>query len=178
MLPTYNERQIELLGKALQDNLIEKDAQCAALLDLAGSIIVMKDNGRVDYDIESIAVLAASNFSAVTAIAERIGESQFSLLYHKGKKGNIHLNEVMRGFLLLTIFGREISVGNLRLMVEDTVKKIRKINHHFMMRPKTSATVSKTRAAAATGGPHRAKGSTLRRLFNRFREKLRPHSKT
>ena len=175
MLPTYNERQIELLGKALQENLIEKDAQCAALLDLAGTIIVMKDNGRVDYDIESIAVLAASNFSAVTAIAERIGESQFSLLYHKGKKGNIHLNEVMRGFLLLTIFGKEISVGNLRLMVEDTVKKVRKINQHFMVRRRKSGSASRIRTTAPQAAPEKSKEFLLRRLMNRVRKKLRPN---
>ena len=174
MLPTYNERQIELLGRALQENLIEKDAQCAALLDLAGSIIVMKDNGRVDYDIESIAVLAASNFSAVTAIAERIGESQFSLLYHKGKKGNIHLNEVMRGFLLLTIFGREISVGNLRLMVEDTVKKVRKINRHFMRKTDPTPSTSKVSTAAPKLKRRKPKEFILRRLIKKVRKKLRP----
>lgn len=175
MLPTYNEKQIKLLGKALQENLIEKDAQCAALLDLAGSIIVMKDNGRIDYDLESIAVLAASNFSAVTAIAERIGESQFSLLFHKGKKGNIHLYEVMRGFLLLTIFGREISVGNLRLMVEDTVKKVRKINQHFMVKQNNSASTFKNKPTVPRVSNQKSKDFLLRRLMNRVRRKFRPN---
>jgi predicted regulator of Ras-like GTPase activity (Roadblock/LC7/MglB family) len=168
LLPTYSEKQIELLGRALQNHLIAKDAQCAALLDLAGSIIVKRDNGRVAYDLESIAVLAASNFSAVKAIAERIGESQFSLMYHKGKKGNVHLNEVMRGFLLVTIFGKEISVGNLRLMVDDTVKQIRKINYYFAQKKRSSRAIPSSPAVL----PVQPKRPIVGRLLGRFRKKV------
>ena len=167
MLPTYSERQIELLGRALQNHLIAKDAQCAALLDLAGSIIVKRDNGRVTYDLESIAVLAASNFSAVKAIAERVGESQFSLMYHKGKKGNVHLNEVMHGFLLVTIFGKEISVGSLRLMVDDAVKQIRRINHHFELKKRAS----QARRPVPRSLPQRPNRPILGRLMQRFRRR-------
>ena len=173
MLPTYSEQQIKYLGRALQDHLITKDAQFAALLDLAGSIIVKRDNGRVDYDFESIAVLAASNFSAVKAIAQRIGETQFSLLFHKGKKGNIHLNEVMRGYLLITIFGKEISVGNLRLMVEDTAKQVRKINRHFIANEKNRPS-EPALSKIATSAPIKKKEFVLRRLMRRLRRKFLP----
>ncbi len=170
LLPMYSEKQIDLLGEALQENLILKEAQCAALIDTAGSIIVMKDNGAVNYDIESIAVLAASNFSAVKAMAERIGETQFSLLYHKGKKGNIHLNEAMQGFLLLTIFGKGISVGSLRLMVEDTVRQIRRINRHFEIKKRAASAAARGRSEAANKGSHKSKENYLKRLMGIFRK--------
>ena len=168
MLPTYSEQQIQLLGKALQQNLIVKEAQCAALLDTAGSIIVMKDNGAVDYDIESIAVLAASNFSAVKAMAERIGENHFSLLFHKGKKGNIHLNEAMQGFLLLTIFGKGVSVGSLRLMVEDTVKQVRRINRHFEIKKKIASANVRPKSAGRVS--HNSKETYLKKVIGIFRK--------
>jgi predicted regulator of Ras-like GTPase activity (Roadblock/LC7/MglB family) len=177
LLPTYSEKQIKYLGRALQDHLITKDAQFAALLDLSGSIIVKRDNGRVDYDFESIAVLAASNFSAVKAIAQRIGETQFSLLFHKGKKGNIHLNEVMRGYLLITIFGKEVSVGNLRLMVEDTVKQVRRINQHFIANAKNRPSESTLPQIPTSTSPARLKKKrefVLRRLMRRLRRKFLP----
>jgi predicted regulator of Ras-like GTPase activity (Roadblock/LC7/MglB family) len=166
VLPTYSEKQIKYLGRALQNHLITKDAQFAALLDLSGSIIVKRDNGKVDYDFESIAVLAASNFSAVKAIAERIGEAQFTLLFHKGKHGNIHLNEVMSGYLLITIFGKEVSVGNLRLMIEDTVKQIRRINRHFIVNEKSNST--KYISQTSTERPKKKKF-----MFGRLMERLR-----
>ena len=169
MLPIYSEKQIKYLGRALQNHLITKDAQVAALLDLSGSIIVKRDNGKVDYDFESIAVLAASNFSAVKALAERIGEEQFSLLFHKGKHGNIHLNEVMRGYLLITIFGKEVSVGNLRLMIEDTVKQIRRINRHFIVNEQNNS--SKSSSQTSTDMPEKKK-FIFRRLVDRWRKKL------
>ena len=127
----------------------------------------------MDYDFESIAVLAASNFSAVKAIAQRIGETQFSLLFHKGKKGNIHLNEVMRGYLLITIFGKEVSVGNLRLMVEDTVKQVRKINRHFIANEKNRLSES-TSHQIATSTLRKKKEFVLRRLVRRLRRKFLP----
>jgi predicted regulator of Ras-like GTPase activity (Roadblock/LC7/MglB family) len=170
LLPTYHEKQIELFGKALQEHLIEKNAQCAALLDLAGSVVVVRDNGKVHYDIESIAVLAASNFSAVKAIAERIGETQFSLMFHKGKKGNIHLNEVLNEFLLLTIFGREVSVGNLRLMVEDTVMKMQKIHRYFVMKSRDAASQSAA-AQLRVKAPAREEGVFFRRIMDRLRKR-------
>jgi predicted regulator of Ras-like GTPase activity (Roadblock/LC7/MglB family) len=173
LLPIYSEKQIKYLGRALQNHLITKDAQFAALLDLSGSIIVKRDNGKVNYDFESIAVLAASNFSAVKAIAERIGEAQFSLLFHKGKQGNIHLNEVMRGYLLITIFGKEVSVGNLRLMVEDTVKQIRRINRNFTINKQDNS--SKSTSQASTEIPKKKK-YIFRRLIDRLQKMLVPKS--
>lgn len=170
MLPSYHEKQIELFGKALQEHLIEKNAQCAALLDLAGSVVVMRDNGKVHYDIESIAVLAASNFSAVKAMAERIGETQFSLLFHKGKRGNIHLNEVLNEFLLLTIFGRDVSVGSLRLMVEETVSKMHKIHRYFVMKSKSASSQS-TAVASPARTPEREDGYFFRRIMDRLRRR-------
>jgi predicted regulator of Ras-like GTPase activity (Roadblock/LC7/MglB family) len=169
LLPIYSEKQIRYLGRALQNHLITKDAQFAALLDLSGSIIVKRDNGKVDYDFESIAVLAASNFSAVKAIAERIGEAQFTLLFHKGKHGNIHLNEVMRGYLLITIFGKEVSVGNLRLTIEDTVKQIRRINRHFVVNEKNNSTKSISQTSTEIS---KKRKFIFGRLIDRLRKKF------
>ena len=95
-------------------------------LFLDDTIIASMDNGKIDHDIYSLAALAAGNFGAVSAMAKIIGEGEFSLLFHKGKKENIHFNKIMSEFLLITIFGTDMSLGFLRLKVDEAVGKITK----------------------------------------------------
>lgn len=129
-----NEKQIELIAKVLQRSLIDVGVHCAALIDISGSVIVQKKREYLEHDIDTMAVLAAGNFCAVSAIAEKIGESDFSLLVHKGKRGNIYLNKVMTGFLLMTISGRETSVGILRMKVAEAISAIQDIESRFRVR--------------------------------------------
>ncbi|UCF93187.1 MAG: roadblock/LC7 domain-containing protein, partial [Desulfobacterales bacterium] len=90
-------------------------------------IVANLDNGEKKHDIYSLAALAAGNFGAVSAMAKIIGESEFSLLFHKGKKENIHFNKIAAEFLLITIFGNDISLGFLRLKVADSVEQLKQI---------------------------------------------------
>ncbi len=122
-----SDRQIYLVKKILEHNLIDVGVSCAALIDISGNIVVQRNKASLDGDIDSMAVLAAGNFSAVCAIAERIGEGDFSLLVHKGRKGNIYINKVMDDYLLMTISGKVPSVGVLRLKVNDTIAQIQNI---------------------------------------------------
>ncbi|MCD6185662.1 MAG: roadblock/LC7 domain-containing protein [Deltaproteobacteria bacterium] len=97
------------------------------LINMGGNVIVNLDNGQVDHDIYSLAALAAGNFGAVAAMAKIVGEEEFSLLFHKGKKENIHFSKVLMDFLLITLFGNDVSLGFLRLKVDESVKKISKL---------------------------------------------------
>jgi predicted regulator of Ras-like GTPase activity (Roadblock/LC7/MglB family) len=98
---------------------------------MAGNIIANHDNGESNHDIYSLAALAAGNFGAVTAMAKIIGEGEFSLLFHKGVKENIHFSKILTDYLLITIFGNDISLGFLRLKVTDAVEKTKKILGSF-----------------------------------------------
>jgi predicted regulator of Ras-like GTPase activity (Roadblock/LC7/MglB family) len=74
-----------------------------------------------------LAALAAGNFGAVSAMAKIIGEEEFSLLFHKGHKESIHFSKVLADFLLVTIFGKEVSLGFLRLKVSEAIERIKMI---------------------------------------------------
>lgn len=120
----FDEGQFEQIEKILQSELIELGVSCVLLIDLAGNIIVNLDNGESQHDIYSLAALAAGNFGAVSEMARLIGEADFSLLFHKGEKESIHFSKVNDDLLLLTIFGKEVSLGFLRLKVAEAVRKI------------------------------------------------------
>jgi len=75
-------------------------------------------------DATAFAALAAGNFAAVDAMAKLIGESEFSLLFHKGEKSSIHFSKANNETLLITMFNKNISLGLVRLKVAETIKKI------------------------------------------------------
>ena len=119
--------QLDGIEKVLQQDLIELGVNCVFLIDMAGNVIANLDDGQVKPDIYSLAALAAGNFGAVSEMAKIIGEDEFSLLFHKGETESIHFSKVMTEFLLVTIFGKEISLGFLRLKVAEAIGKIKKL---------------------------------------------------
>lgn len=124
---TLGQEQLDGMEEVLQQDLIDVGVRCVFLIDMAGNIIANRDNGESQHDVYSLAALAAGNFGAVSAMAKIIGEGEFSLLFHKGKKENIHFNKIATEFLMITIFSNDISLGFLRLKVNESVEKIKNI---------------------------------------------------
>lgn len=122
---TLGQEQLDGMEEVLQQDLIDVGVRCVFLIDMAGNIIANRDNGESQHDVYSLAALAAGNFGAVSAMAKIIGEGEFSLLFHKGKKENIHFNKIATEFLMISIFSNDISLGFLRLKVNEAVEKIK-----------------------------------------------------
>ncbi len=124
---SLGQEELDAIEEVLQEDLLDLGVNCVFLIDMAGNVIANLDNGQMEHDIYSLAALAAGNFGAVSEMAKIIGEDEFSLLFHKGEKESIHFSKVMADFLLVTIFGKETSLGFLRLKVAEAVGKIKKI---------------------------------------------------
>lgn len=122
-----DKKQFESVEGILSEELIELGVRCVLLIDLAGNIIVNLDDGDLEHDIYSLAALAAGNFGAVSAMAKIVGEEDFSLLFHKGESESIHFSKIDDELLLVTIFGKDVSLGFLRLKVTEATKKIKEI---------------------------------------------------
>jgi len=56
-----------------------------------------------------------------------VGESEFSLLFHKGEKSSIHFSKANEDTLLITMFNKDISLGLVRLKVSEVLKQINQI---------------------------------------------------
>ncbi len=119
--------QLTKIEEVLQEDLMGMGVHCVIFIDMAGNIVVNLDDGNIKHDVYSLAALAAGNFGAVSAMAQMIGEEDFSLLFHKGEKESIHFSKVLNDFLLIIIFGHDISLGLLRLKVTESIEKIEKI---------------------------------------------------
>jgi predicted regulator of Ras-like GTPase activity (Roadblock/LC7/MglB family) len=119
-----SQEQLEQIEEILTQKLIKLGVDCALIIDMAGNIITVKDNGKNKYDIYSFAALAAGNFATVDAMAKLVGEAEFSLLFHKGQKANIYFNKIDDDLLLISTFGKNVSLGFLRLNVAEATGQI------------------------------------------------------
>ena len=119
--------QLERIDDILAEKLINIGVDCVIIIDMAGNIITAKDNGASKYDVYSFAALAAGNFATVDAMAKLVGEQEFSLLFHKGTDCNIHFSKIDDEMLLISMFGKDISLGFLRLNVVETIEQIKKL---------------------------------------------------
>jgi predicted regulator of Ras-like GTPase activity (Roadblock/LC7/MglB family) len=98
----------------LDEDLLRAGADCVLLVDRSGNLIVNRGD-PANLDVVALAALSAANFGATAEIAKLIGEDDFALLFHKGRNENIHFTKVGRGFILITLFGKDVSLGVIRL---------------------------------------------------------------
>ncbi|SDT95588.1 roadblock/LC7 domain-containing protein [Desulfobacula phenolica] len=123
----FNQTQLYAIDNVIHTNLIESGLDHVIFMDMAGNTIAKHDNGKSHLDSTAFAALAAGNFAAVDAMAKLVGESEFSLLFHRGEKSSIHFSKVNDETILITMFNKDISLGLVRLKVTETIKKINTI---------------------------------------------------
>ena len=115
--------ELQKISDCIEKNLLKAaNASGVLLIDMGGNVIV--DVGFENIDVTSLAALSAANFAAMSEIAKLVGETEFSLLFHKGKQENIYFTKMGRSFILVTLFGNDISLGLMRLKVSDVKRGI------------------------------------------------------
>jgi predicted regulator of Ras-like GTPase activity (Roadblock/LC7/MglB family) len=122
-----NKNQLDAIDHAIETHLIAAGVDHVIYMDMGGNTIAKHDNGKTRLDSTAFAALAAGNYATVDAMAKLVGESEFSLLFHKGEKLSIHFSKVTSDTLLVSMFNREISLGMVRLKVAATIKEISRV---------------------------------------------------
>lgn len=105
---------LEDITAVLDKDLLRAGADCALIVDRAGYVIVNRGDPS-NLDIVALAALSAANYGATEEIAKLIGEQDFSLLFHKGKNENVHYTKVGEDYFLITLFGKDVSLGLIRM---------------------------------------------------------------
>ncbi|OGR07865.1 MAG: dynein regulation protein LC7 [Deltaproteobacteria bacterium RIFOXYD12_FULL_50_9] len=116
---------LEKSKNILVNSLINAGVRTVLLIDSAGNILVNLGQTADEIDAISLAALAAANLGATAQIAKLIGEDDFTLLFHKGKNGNINFGRIGNDLILITIFGEDVSLGLVRCRITDISESLR-----------------------------------------------------
>ncbi len=115
MLTAEDQRAIE---QQLADFLKKSEAQWSALVDKGGNLFAQSGNtGNLDLSI--LSALAAGSFAATHELARRLGESEFSALYHEGRGHHILMSALSLECLLVTVFGDKTNIGLVRFYAQQ-----------------------------------------------------------
>ena len=101
------------IDAVLQEYLNKSESDLAVIIDKGGNVISQSGDHEV-MDVTIIAALAAGSFAATKELARRIGEVEFNALYHQGNGSHIFMNSVDDDTIMVTVFGKETTVGLVR----------------------------------------------------------------
>jgi predicted regulator of Ras-like GTPase activity (Roadblock/LC7/MglB family) len=120
------ESDIERLNAALDAFLKETEAQCVLVIDKGGHLIAVRGLTE-SMDTASLSALAAGAFASTREIARLIGEPEFSVLFHQGRREHIHVSLIDGDTLLMAIFNDHTTIGIIRLYARDTEEEIARL---------------------------------------------------
>jgi len=107
----------------------------ALLIDRGGQLLAM-DGASQALDAVSISALAAAAFSSTAAMAQLLGETEFTVLFHEGAKWSIHVSTVDAEAILLAIFDERTTVGMVRVFAKEASRAVGVVLGEARARPK------------------------------------------
>lgn len=121
-----NEEIMKLIHNSLITLLKQSEAKCVVLVDQDGKCIA-KRGFTQKIDTDALAALIAGAFSSTKAMAQVIGETDFSILFHQGQKDNIHNILVDDNTILSILFDDRTTIGMVRLYSKESARQLREV---------------------------------------------------
>ena len=141
---------IEVIGKTLNVFLKNANARCALLVDKDGHLVT-KEGESSTYDTDTISALVAGSFAATRQMAKLLGEEEFALMFHQGKKDNIQLSLVGERTILAVIFDDKTTLGMVRLYASQVSSKLAELFAEIAERKSEGEKISQEFGQAAKG---------------------------
>lgn len=117
---------IDRLNKVLGHLLSSASATFVLLVHKDGNLLANQGYTK-SFDTTALAALAAGSYAATRAIAQMIGENEFTVLFHKGRTDNIHISLVDDDCILVLVFDDRTNPGLVRLESEKAIKGVNQI---------------------------------------------------
>jgi predicted regulator of Ras-like GTPase activity (Roadblock/LC7/MglB family) len=108
----------------------ELPADLVLLINRSGQQIAA-DGPASDVDSTAMASLAAANLAATNCLAGLIGEREFSVLYHQGKRRSIFISDQSSQFSLVLLFDESVPLGRVRWKVKRAMASIEVVFKQF-----------------------------------------------
>ena len=134
------EEEFRGLEEALRRLRRDANAKAVFLIDKNGQQIAAAGDIE-NFDSTSLASLTAGNVAATDGLAKLIGEKEFSILFHEGRKDNIHISIVGQRLILVVIFDERSSLGLVRLRVRKVSTGIEEILNEMEVKAQRAGAV-------------------------------------
>jgi len=102
------------------------EAKCALLVDKDGHLIA-RHGFTQTLDTTALSALMAGSFASTSEIAKLVGEPEFSVLFHQGKKDHIHMCLVGDRSILAIVFDDRTTIGMVRLYAKEAALELQRI---------------------------------------------------
>lgn len=112
------EEEIQQIDRLLMKLLKGAEAKCTLLVDKDGHLVT-RQGFTHSLDTTALAALLAGSFASTREIARLVGEPEFSVLFHQGKKDHIHISLVGERSILVVIFDDRTTIGMVRLYAKE-----------------------------------------------------------
>ena len=119
----------------------ESNAKLTFLLDKNGQQLARAGELH-GIDPTSLASLTAGNVAATEGLAQLIGESEFSILFHEGENDHLHINVVGGRSILVVLFDERSSLGLVRLRVKKASAELASLLDGIHNRSESSRTAA------------------------------------
>ncbi|HEX7896846.1 MAG TPA: roadblock/LC7 domain-containing protein [Planctomycetota bacterium] len=146
----FYKEDIERIAKTLNTFLKNANARCVLLVDKDGHLVT-KEGESSTYDMDTISALVAGSFAATKQMAKLLGEEEFSIMFHQGKKDNIQLSLVGERTILAVIFDDKTTLGMVRLYASQVSSKLAELFSEIAERKSEGEKISQEFGQAAKG---------------------------
>jgi predicted regulator of Ras-like GTPase activity (Roadblock/LC7/MglB family) len=132
------EEEIEQIDRVLTRLIKEAEAKCALLVDKDGHLITRQGFTHT-LDTTALAALLAGSFASTKEIARLVGEPEFSVLFHQGKKDHIHISLIGERTILVVIFDDRTTIGMVRLYAKEIGETLQEILSNAGKKPEDTS---------------------------------------
>lgn len=142
------EEDLTRIDSLLNKMLKGAEAKCALLVDKDGYLIT-RQGFTHSLDTTALAALLAGSFASTKEIARLVGEPEFSVLFHQGKKDHIHMSIVGERSILVVIFDDRTTIGMVRLYAKETAIELAAVFEEITKKKNTKPEISSEFSQAA-----------------------------
>lgn len=143
------EEEINKLDALLNKMLKGAEAKCALVVDKDGHLIT-RQGFTHSLDTTALAALLAGAFASTKEIARLVGEPEFSVLFHQGKKDHIHMSLVGERSILVVIFDDRTTIGMVRLYAKETALELARVFEEIMSKDQVAPEINSDFAERAS----------------------------
>lgn len=124
---TITETQLSEIESALEEMLTGSNAASVLLINSNDGSLITAKGLTEELDTTSLAALAAGTFASAREIARLVGELEFTVLFHQGKRHHVHVNQAGEHGLLMTLFTDDTTVGLVRLCARKACPRVHQV---------------------------------------------------